>query len=46
MDYDPPSSDVSLVHYTRGGPYFPEYVNCEYSREWCAEREAMLHADR
>jgi len=46
VDYDPPSIDVSLVHYTLGGPYFPEYVNCEYSREWCAERDAMLHADR
>jgi hypothetical protein len=45
VDYDPPSKDVSLAHYTLGGPYFPEYVNCEYSSEWCAERQAMLHAD-
>lgn len=23
-----------LIHYTNGGPYFKEYVNCEYSEEW------------
>ena len=45
VDYDLPSKDVSLVHYTLGGPYFPEYVNCEYSSEWFSERQAMLHAD-
>ena len=46
VDYDHPSREVSLAHYTLGGPYFPEYVNCEYSSEWRSEREAMLHADR
>ena len=27
-----------------GGPYFDEYRDCEYSKEWFAERDAMLHA--
>jgi lipopolysaccharide biosynthesis glycosyltransferase len=26
--------DVKCVHYTEGGPWFTEYVNCNYSEEW------------
>ncbi len=44
VGYDAPDAEVSLVHYTIGGPYFPEYLDCEYSREWFDERQAMLHA--
>ena len=46
VGYDGPSSDVSLVHYTLGGPYFEEYRGCEYSREWFREQERMLYAKR
>jgi hypothetical protein len=42
VGYDPPRRDASLVHFTIGGPYFDEYRDCEYSREWREEREAML----
>ena len=45
VGYDPPSSRVSLAHYTIGGPYFSEYRDCEYAREWFVERDAMLRAD-
>jgi hypothetical protein len=34
--------DVSLVHYTLGGPYFDEYRDCEYAAEWRGELERML----
>lgn len=44
VGYDAPSDEVSLVHFTLGGPYFPEYANCEYASRWRAERDAMLHA--
>lgn len=44
VGYDAPRNDAALVHYTLGGPYFKEYNNCEYSKEWFAERAAMLHA--
>jgi lipopolysaccharide biosynthesis glycosyltransferase len=44
VGYDDKSSTASLVHFTLGGPYFPEYANCEYAQEWRTEREAMLHA--
>jgi hypothetical protein len=42
--YDEPRPDAALVHYTLGGPYFDEFRDCEYSKEWFAERDAMLHA--
>jgi hypothetical protein len=42
--YNTPRQDASLVHYTLGGPYFDKYRDCEYSKEWFAERDAMLHA--
>jgi len=42
VDYDPPNKDVSLVHYTLGGPYYAATRNCEYAEEWFREREDML----
>ena len=44
VGYDAPSPRVSLAHFTIGGPYFADYADCEYAREWFAERDAMLHA--
>ena len=44
VGYDSPSRDAKLVHYTLGGPWFPEYKDCEYAAEWTAERAAMLAA--
>lgn len=34
--------DVYMAHYTRGGPWFPQFADCEYAQEWRAElKEAM-----
>ncbi len=44
VGYDKPSSEVSLVHYTLGGPYFVDFENCEYAGEWRSERLAMNYA--
>ena len=44
VGYDAPRPDAALVHYTLGGPYFPEYAACEYSDEWRDERDRMLEA--
>jgi lipopolysaccharide biosynthesis glycosyltransferase len=41
VDYDPPNPEVSLVHYTLGGPFYNEFMECEYAEEWFAEREQM-----
>jgi len=44
VDYDPPAParDLSLLHYTIGGPYFDDYRDCGYADLWFAERDAML----
>jgi hypothetical protein len=44
VGYDVPRPGMSLVQYTLGGPYFDEYRDCEYSKEWFADRDAMLFA--
>jgi hypothetical protein len=37
-----PNPDAKLVHFTRGGPWFNEYSDCEYSEEWFKERDKIL----
>ncbi len=44
--YDAPNNDVSLVHYTIGGPYFNEYTDCEYAKEWHEERRKMENCEQ
>lgn len=46
VGYDAPRGDAALVHYTLGGPYFDEYRDCEYSRQWRLELQAMLRVDQ
>lgn len=46
VGYDSPRADAGLIHYTEGGPYFPDYHRCEYAGEWFAERDAMLRVDQ
>lgn len=42
VSYTPPMDGVALIHYTIGGPYFEEYKECEFAREWFDERDDML----
>ena len=42
VGYDAPRPDAALVHYTTGGPYFPEYRDCEYAQQWFDEKASML----
>jgi lipopolysaccharide biosynthesis glycosyltransferase len=46
VDYDPrlPAADISMLHYTEGGPYFDAFKTCGYADLWFAERDRMLHA--
>ncbi|MBR0568012.1 hypothetical protein J5J83_17965 [Azoarcus sp. L1K30] len=46
VGYDEPAKSVSNVHYTIGGPYFREYVDCEYAAEWLSDRDRMLRVDQ
>jgi lipopolysaccharide biosynthesis glycosyltransferase len=34
--------DPKLIHYTLGGPYFKDYRDCEYSKEWFDAKARML----
>jgi hypothetical protein len=42
VGYDFPNSDVSVAHFTLGGPYYEASSNCEYSSEWNNEYKDML----
>ena len=35
------NAHARIVHFTIGGPYFPEYRSCDYADEWFAEFESM-----
>ena len=37
----PYSADARIAHFTRGGPYFEAYRDCDYADEWFAEFESM-----
>ena len=37
----PHNPDAKILHFTLGGPYFPEYKNCDYAGEWFAEFDSM-----
>ena len=41
-EYNP---KASMAHFTRGGPYFPEYHDCDYAGEWRREFDAMRSRD-
>jgi hypothetical protein len=42
-DHDP---DARIAHFTRGGPYFAGYEDCDYADEWRAVRDRTLFARR
>jgi lipopolysaccharide biosynthesis glycosyltransferase len=42
VGYDEYDDDKALVHYTLGGPYFPEYRHCDYADLWRRHHERML----
>lgn len=40
------NKNAKLIHYTVGGPYFDEYLHCDYSKEWFKERQLMNHCEQ
>ena len=46
--YDPskPTTEISNLHFTSGGPYFNEYHNTEYADEWINEKDQMLMVEQ
>ncbi len=41
----PQNPAARIVHFTRGGPYFNAYRECDYAAEWFAEFESMRQCD-
>lgn len=37
----PHNPDARMVHYTIGGPYFSQYRDCDYARDWMQARDQM-----
>ena len=44
VDYDPeqPESELGILHYTEGGPYFEDYSKCGYASTWRREYSQMV----
>ena len=40
-EYDEPTEDIKVLHWTLGGPYFKDYSNAEFSDEWRKELKSM-----
>ena len=45
VDYNPevPVSELGMIHYTEGGPYFENYRNCGYADLWRQDFKAMIN---
>jgi hypothetical protein len=38
------NADAKIAHFTRGGPYFPDYADCDFADEWRAVRDRAVTA--
>lgn len=36
-----PNPQAKIVHFTQGGPWFKDYEDCEFSKEWFEEYKSM-----
>lgn len=41
--YYPEKEDVKMVHYTDGGPYFNDYKNCDFAKQWNDAQEKAMY---
>ena len=44
-DYTKGVDRPAAIHYTEGGPYYPDYQDTEYANEWFEEFRAANHCD-
>ena len=44
-EYDKPATLPANIHWTIGGPWFPEYIDTDYADLWFAERKLMYGTD-
>lgn len=43
-EYPAPAQVPAAIHYTNGGPWFPEWVDVDYGDLWLAERARVVNA--
>jgi hypothetical protein len=41
--HEPQDGKPSAIHYTEGGPWFPEYLGCEYGGLWLRDYQEVQH---
>jgi len=41
---EPDNGKPKAIHYTEGGPWFPNYINCEYGAVWTEEKYKYLES--
>lgn len=44
VDEYPHNENAKLLHYTIGGPYFPDFANCDHAVNWAIEHEKADYA--
>jgi lipopolysaccharide biosynthesis glycosyltransferase len=44
--YYPESEPASLIHYTDGGPYFSQYENSDFAKDWLEARERAFYIQK
>lgn len=44
-EYPRPAKTPTVIHYTNGGPWFEEWMDCDYADLWLRERELYLGSD-
>lgn len=45
-EYALPKAPPSAIHYTNGGPWFPEWVDVDYGDLWLQERDRLLKFEK
>lgn len=44
-EYDRPATPPAAIHYTNGGPWFPNCQTVDFAELWCAERDLVQRAE-
>lgn len=44
--HEPDDGSPKALHYTEGGPWFPNYINCEYGGSWMQEKYELQEHNR
>jgi hypothetical protein len=43
--YEPTYDNIKAIHYTLGGPWFEDKMNCNFADLWIAERSRLTESE-